>query len=346
MDWQRFFDENYIHYVTAGPNTKRGEISIKCPMCGQDDPSEHMGVNLVSGYWGCHRNQAHRGKSNRYLIKALLGCSAHQAQSIIRQYGRADPDDTMSGIIDILTSPARFVQQQQAQKHNPEFDTFHEIYSHGSTERFYRYLKGRGFGVNTGNIIERYKLKCATVGKYKDRVIIPTYHSGELIAWTSRAIGNPKNAPRYLASSDDLKATIFNYDNIKKGGKRLFVTEGPFDAIIVDAFLHHYGVDQGATCTFGTSVTPGQFALLRKVVKDYNEVFVLFDSGAETQSAEVAEWIGARQAILPTGVKDPGELNVHQLAEMRSSSFIGWFLDYSGFGGINQRASYKWQLRP
>src|SRR6185437_14451795 len=92
MDWIRFLEENNIHFVSRGPNTKRGEISVQCPMCGDDDPSEHFGINPTTGKWGCHRDASHRGKSARTLIKALLRCSGTQAGFIVKQYSKADPD--------------------------------------------------------------------------------------------------------------------------------------------------------------------------------------------------------------------------------------------------------------
>src|SRR5258706_108308 len=92
MDWRRFLEENNITFVDRGPNTKRGEVSIQCPMCGQDDPSEHLGINLQTGKWGCHRDANHRGKASRTLIKAILGCSSQQAGLIVKQYSHSDPD--------------------------------------------------------------------------------------------------------------------------------------------------------------------------------------------------------------------------------------------------------------
>src|ERR1700690_250170 len=103
MDWIRFLDENNIHYVTRGPNTKRGEVSVHCPMCGDEDPSEHLGINLQTEKWGCLRDQSHRGKSARTLIKAMLGCSSPQAGLIVRQYSHSDPDSLESALLTLQT---------------------------------------------------------------------------------------------------------------------------------------------------------------------------------------------------------------------------------------------------
>ena len=42
-----------IPYVTTGPNVARGHFAIKCPFCGEADPSEHLGIEESTGRWGC-----------------------------------------------------------------------------------------------------------------------------------------------------------------------------------------------------------------------------------------------------------------------------------------------------
>jgi len=333
MDWTRFLEENNIHYVTRGPNTKRGEVSIQCPMCGADDPSEHLGINLKTGKWGCHRDSGHRGKAPRTLIKALLGCSSPQAGSIVKQYSHSDPD-TLEAALAVLEADANgnvaheedVARKAKHQALGPQFDDFYHIKSRGITKRFFTYLMERGYD-DPQEIIKRYELRCAMTGRYKDRIIIPVRHSGELMGWTSRAIGNPKNAPRYLASSDEVKVTVFNYDQIKEGGERLFIVEGPFDAIKMDSFgvgdMDGDDVNYRATCTFGTSPTISQLALLRNLTKRYNKTFVLFDKGADGPANTLAEWVGADMAYLPSDFDDPGELGYDELNLLAGKTYNG-----------------------
>lgn len=324
MEWRRFLEENNIHFVDRGPNTKRGELSIHCPMCGEDDPSEHLGVNPVTGYWGCLRDQSHRGKSSRTLVKAILGCSSQQAQTIIRQYSHADPDSLESALAilegDAFVDVAEKAVKQQSPE--PEYEDFYYIKRHGITSRFYAYLQNRGYP-EPNKLIDRYGLRCALTGRYKDRVIVPVRLNGELLGWTSRAIGKIRgDAPRYLASSPEIKSTVWNYDVLKKGGERLFIVEGPFDAIRLDNYgvelLHRSLRYYRATCTFGTSVVPSQYALLRNLAKKFEEVFVLFDRGAEGPAQTLSEWTGAKILHLPYWVEDPGELSPSQLHGLNS----------------------------
>lgn len=335
MDWVRFLDDNNIHYVTRGPNTKRGEVSIACPMCGDDDPSEHLGINLQTHKWGCHRDQSHRGKAPRTLIKAILRCSSQQAGLIVRQYSHSDPD-TLEAALSVLEADttgkvqheedlAKLVRHQSL---GPQFNDFNRIKVRGITRRFFDYLQSRGYD-NPQELIDRYDLRCALTGRYKDRIIVPVRLNGELMGWTSRAIGNPKNAPRYLASSDVVKTTVFNYDELREGGKRLFIVEGPFDAIKLDnygrdgVFPFNESVPFRATCTFGTSVVISQIALLRALVKKFDETWIMFDRGAEGPASDLADWVGVKCASLPSNVDDPGELTGRALQSLAEHDFDG-----------------------
>lgn len=344
MDWVRFLEENNIHFVTRGPNTKRGEVSINCPMCGEDDPSEHLGINLQTGKWGCHRDGTHRGKAPRTLIKAVLGCSSQQAGLIVRQYSHSDPDSletALAALENDVVAPSDndLVKKIKHQRLGPQFNDFNHIKPRGITKRFFTYLADRGYD-NPQSIIDRYDLRCALIGRYKDRVIIPIRHSGELLGWTSRAIGTPKNAPRYLASSEDVKTTVFNYDALNKGGERLFIVEGPFDAMKIDDYNFSYTSDYDepvnfrATCTFGTSLTVSQLALLRALAGKFNETWILFDVGAEGPANNLASWLGVKTAMLPSGIDDPGELKPMHMRQLSSPNYGGHFPIFSGLSEL------------
>lgn len=305
MDWIGLFETNNIKYVTRGSNTKRGEASIKCPWCGDDDPSEHLGVSLTKDVWGCHRNATHRGKSPLRLISALLSCSANQARLIAAQYGAVDPAgfDTLPPLN--LTSDApKAIKPPLVLP--PEFRAISHF------DRFWYYLTNRGFDDPEG-IVDEYGLRCAVTGRFKDRIIIPFYQDDQLIGWTGRALINPVSAPRYLSSGPEVKKTIFNEDGLREGGELLFITEGPFDAIKVDFYGQAIGAR--ATCTFGTTFTVDQIAIISSL--PFKHKIVLFDNGATEQSWAVFDWLPkATIANLPFGVKDPGDLSEVQVIEL------------------------------
>src|SRR5882672_6159665 len=142
MDWVALLTDHDITFVDRGPNTKRGEISIQCPFCGDDDPSQHLGISLSTENWGCLRSAQHRGHAPHTLIQALLGCSFAQAKLTVAAYRQADPGD-IEGTLALLTptsdrpKPATGLLPCLALP--PECQA---IKNSGSTARFWRYLKG------------------------------------------------------------------------------------------------------------------------------------------------------------------------------------------------------------
>jgi hypothetical protein len=323
MNWQQLLDDYNIHYVTRGPNTKKGEISIQCPWCGDDDPSEHLSISLETPNWGCWRNAEHRGKQPLRLIRALLGVSAGQAGLLLAQYGAADPE-TLDDALTLLTGESKPMETTTELVKLP--DNFWLIQNKSSARRFWQYLKGRGFGAPAA-LARRYSLHYCTTGRWKDRVIIPVWDTkANLIGWTARAIQQSKTVPKYLESNDNIKTMLYREEELNYPGNTLFITEGPFDALKMDYFLYKhtegsYGNTRAyrnaATCTFGISVSVGQLGKLRAYARNFRRTVVLPDRGAVQQSMQLADMIPAAECrLLPGGVKDPGDLTQDQVVSL------------------------------
>jgi hypothetical protein len=305
MDWQGLFESHGVDYVTRGPNTKRGEISIRCPFCGEDDPSHHMGISLTNEVWGCHRSAAHRGKNPTKLVAAVLGVTFRAAALIISQYDRPDPESLTEALAALEGTPATPIADPEPLVMPAQFKP---IMPTGLTAKFYRYLANRHFD-DVDKLSVFYDLRCAMVGRWKDRIIIPFYQNTELIGWTARAIGPVQNAPRYLSTGAAVKETVLNYDEIKRGGEILIITEGPFDAMKLD--FYGRDLDVCSTCIFGTSMTLSQVAILNKVAKKFDHTVVLFDPDAIDASFGAKDWLLNGNLVvgsLPPDIEDPGSM--------------------------------------
>lgn len=302
MNWIEFFNDNQIEWVSRGPNTARGHVSIRCPWCAEEDPSQHLGISLGGKGWGCLRNGSHRGSSASRLISGLLGISLAEAKVIEAQYGKTDPNAFIN--MDENKGPKALVSEI-----TPDFRS---IKTSGSTVKYYNYLHKRGFS-EPEKVIEQYRLKCCLTGRFKDRLIIPFYQGGELVAWTGRAIAPTLKAARYL-SSKLVKTTVFNEDHLT-GGDTLFIVEGPFDALKLDFYGQQHGAR--ATCVFGTVMSMDQVTILSVLAKRFRRTVILFDADAVEQSWEAAHWLNCQIGSLPDGVKDPGELDERQLREIQ-----------------------------
>ncbi len=322
--WLDFLKSNSVSYVTFGPNTKQGEVSIKCPMC-TDDPSEHLGINLDTGFWACWRNAAHRGKQPYRLIAALLNCSFSHARLIIDQYSITDTD--AFNTLDIsFDTPKKDTPNLKELSFPKEFK---KIKSIGTGKRFYHYLRGRGFA-NVKNLTFDYDLHYCTTGDWKDRIIIPIYESGELVTWTARAIAHTEKAPRYKTLSVNeegqhkalinITNTIFLYDQLNIGGDILFITEGPVDAMKIDYYGHAYGAS--ATCLFTSSISTSQVYLISEVSKGYKSIILLLDPEAVEQQLEIQSILaryGVKIGTLESGIEDPGAMTKEQVVRLINS---------------------------
>jgi len=299
MNWVEFLEANQIDYATRGPNTKRGEVSVRCPWCGEDDHSTHMGISLTAEKWGCLRNPAHRGFKAERLIAAILGCSFHQAKLVVSQYSVADPEGFNLSFDEKPTSG-----QFQVTETPPDSRS---IQPTGLMAKFWRYLENRGFD-DVASLVKQYDLSCCLSGRFKDSIVIPIYEEGALTAWTARAIIDPVNAPRYL-SSNLIKTIVFNGEAT---GERLFITEGPFDALKLDFYGQHYGAR--AICTFGTSLSADQIIKLKQITPTFKKVTLLFDADAVEPMFAASDWLrNVTVGRLPEGVKDPGSMNKKQI---------------------------------
>ncbi|MGH7868954.1 MAG: hypothetical protein ACREP9_15290 [Candidatus Dormibacteraceae bacterium] len=193
FDWQQFCSTYEIPFVTAGPNTAKGNISIHCPWCGHADPSEHLGLSLTpfTPYYNCWRNQNHRGRNPAFLVAILLQCSVERATAIVEAQ-EANPD-AFEQTLSKLREPApsqKAAERERSELGMPkDFRAFH--WDGGLERNFIRYLLGRGFdGAAVRAMCRRYRLKWAVTGDYRMRVIIPVYVKDRLVTWTARAISD------------------------------------------------------------------------------------------------------------------------------------------------------------
>ena len=325
MDWEPFLLDNSIEFVRHGPNVKKGNINISCPFCG-DDPSHHMGIKLDGEGWGCWRQSSHRGKSPAFLVQALLSVPFGRARAIVEQYSVADPGD-ISEALKALEGHAVAVTGKYKGKRLELPEDFVDIKPKGTTKRFFDYLYRRGFGDDTADVIETYELLCAKVGHYQDRIVIPLFYKEKLVTWTGRAITRTTgDTPRYLSHSMEkgalLRPTDFIYDedSLRKGGKVLFICEGPFDRIKLDYYAREF--DCRATCTFTTALSDSQVAAIAGLSGRYSRRILLYDRTAVSAQFEAMDRLGpfgVECGELPEYVEDPGEFQPDDIPDFLSS---------------------------
>lgn len=334
FDWMTFLREHRIPYVTSGPNVKRGETNIRCPFCGSADPSQHMGLNLDTGWWSCWRNRAqHSGKSPLRLIMALLHVPYMRARELAGfGEGYVDPEGFDALAARLLRTPGATARPEEVRRRKLMMDeSFRPITWRGSTRRAYAYLyEERGFsgrsqaGNDVDVLCKLYDLRMGT-GDFDSRIVIPYVQDHELMTWTGRAIAPSTVRYRDLSIDQSIaapKATLFNHDAMyDRHARILLVEEGPFDALKTDFYAEPYGVRAVAMST--NTITEEQAFLLQNAVGHFDRVLVVLDNkngfGAvdSMRMKQSLAFLGDSFGItgVPFHAGDPGELTPDQVIQ-------------------------------
>lgn len=324
FDWKGFCQKYNIEYVEDGPNTRRGEISITCPNCG--DPSHHLGLNLEKGWFACWRCNT-KGKRPEILIQKLLKCSRDEAKRIVGKPVR-DTVDFSKQVKDL------FGDNEQADVDTSvtelEFPSqFKPIANSTSSfaKPFKDFLVSRGFNSeDIDDLADYYDLRYCLTGFWKNRIIIPVSVNYNLIGWLSRTI-EYNNSRRYILlparssidghrAKDEMTNYCFPYDSIKESkGSILFVVEGAFDALKID----FYGNPQArSTCVFGSNPSDHTIEYITKLYEKgrFDKVVVLMDN--MYLSMKVANNLAHlnAEASVVTQADDPGDLKPQQVQEL------------------------------
>lgn len=332
FDFRAFLENNGIEYIDHGPQVTRGNIGIQCPFCGDADPSYHMGINVTTNYWNCWRNSYHRGKSPARLVAKLLGCTVLRAKTIVSEESTTDVSAFDEMYLRLNQPPKEKEKPPEPPTRLNFVNGMRKVSRRGYGELFYKYIRDRGFTKSqTDWVIKEHKLKYSLTGTWRWRLIIPIYFNGKLVNWTGRSIRKDATV-RYLslstAPSEDspsdmpqavmsVKHCLFNFDSIyRTGGRRLYVMEGPFDAIKFDTQLRLF--DIRATCLFGTSLSLEQRYLLFELAEQFDDVVVVVDPESEHIAIQIASDLASVDAgieIIPQEYEDPGAMTGDAIQE-------------------------------
>lgn len=339
QDIRRILNDYNIPFVDSGKNVAQGNINIKCPFCF-DDPSEHLGISLSTGSWGCWRNDKHRSKHLWIILVRLLGVSKAQAEAMLG-YVQSVDDIALAKI----ASGSYWSRDDVSPVQNNKDLEFPASFRRLSLKTpfattFINYLRrDRGFNKTSAtalNVAQRYNMLASVYDVLGDmswryRLILPYVEKGKLLTWTGRSVCN--DPIRYLSldrnrSVQQTKDCVFNYDNADRFSKRdrgetLFVVEGPFDAIKLDFYMH--GDRSHAVALSGLTVSRLQQLKIGCLSENYKRVAVVLDPGNESATFAVSDAIQAssRSRVIPwlvdIGANDPGDLNYDQVKALSAS---------------------------
>lgn len=253
--------------------------NISSGMLGVCDPFSSSDTNYHGAFSLTHGTYYswHSGAHKLHdVIIELLGVSKSQAFKLIKEYS------TESYTSEQISTKSRFVISDEP--------------LHACHRNF---LRSRGF--NAQYLEDKYDLRSDA-----SRLIIPVYYNRRIVSYQERDVRFKfyKSCPLEIAIMNN-KDIFYNLDNVF--GDKVVVVEGVFDV---------YRLGDNSVCSFGTSVTTSQIALL---AKRFKKVIMFFDPEPDAQKkaekvASELEMMGVdthveKEYCSSCGVDDPAELS-------------------------------------
>jgi hypothetical protein len=299
--WRELFNYLNIEYVDRGRNVSRGWIAIRCPWCGNNDPSQHLGINEQDGYYKCLRAADHAGRSPYHLLRSLR-VEHSDLDALLADYGgqtAAPRPAPPSAPIDPSSHVTRWNSFSPAQ-----YDLEACLY-----------LTQRGFwqpAVTAAN----FNLRVGK-GRYATRLWFPISYGNAIVGYTGRAMRN--QTPKYFTETAEnclyLPMPEFAENPAGNPPQLLIIVEGPMDALrLADFMQRRYNIALAALC--GLSLSQSKRLQLLALAKLIPQFFVVLDSAVPVTNTNklIAELRMLPLSILkrltlPPGVDDPGAMN-------------------------------------
>jgi DNA primase len=196
---------------------KGGQYQFNCPICSAEkgkrsDGKYNLEVNIEKNVYNCWSCTDNHGS-----LKKLVGLWGNKEQK--KRVKILLPEE-------VLTDEGE--EKELFDGLPKEYIYLKSNYQSRTKEKAIDYLKKRGL---TDYHIEKYKLGYAEKGKYKGRIIIPSYDSADNINFfTSRTFTNQK--PKYLNPKIEKSDIIFN-EKLLSWYSTIYFVEGPFDHLVV-----------------------------------------------------------------------------------------------------------------
>ena len=306
----KIFEREGIDYITSGKNVRSGNINIKCPFCMLSDPSYHCGISHEENqFFYCWRNPSHKG-SISYLLKKVLGDDYKKYSEEISGllHSRNYYDGTSSHSvrnIHPVSVPYRLSDIFCGTKH-------------------YSYLeKNRAFGSKTKRLIELFQLQRIEDYEHQYEIFIPYYEGDQLITYTLRTMSDSGIRYRTLdkkKSRYSSQETLLGYNIAEKGGKELYIVEGPFDCMKLAVLGEDFGISSVALS--GKNITQRQIRLLKKLAEKFDRAYLTLDNDTDEERYSILSKIiryidDVTIKQLPDTVKDPGEMTKENFDKWR-----------------------------
>lgn len=233
-------DQNKIEEVLyencEGVNWKRGEWNMRCPYCGDSKKSKRIKRFYVFWYpkygtwlYKCYNGGCEATESGDVvsLVAHLKGMSYSQAKKLLG-------DDTYDSTT-VRKKLKGIKKEEEPRKQSGKLDLNLKLECYSVDDEPDDRI-GQRYVEALRNFVKDRKvpIECfvAHSGRYKSRVILPIYISGEMVYFQARSI-TEGHEPRYLNPIVEKEHHVLNIDNFDRD-KYIVVTEGLLDALMID----------------------------------------------------------------------------------------------------------------
>jgi len=294
--------EAKLHFITSifGPGVvNKGAVAVTCPKCSKDNPEKKkLIIQLDSGLHHCWVCEL-KGKTLTFTVKKY---APEKLDMYLRIFESGDYDSApVEEVKEKIELPTDFVPLGPASDSlDPDVQASREYcLSRGLTERDIWY----------------FKLGACSSGKYRRRVIMPSFDAdGELNYITARSI-DPDSKYKYMNSKAEKKSLIFNEINID-WKKELTIVEGPFDLV---------KCDRNSVTLLGSGLNEG-YELFKKIVSNMTPVVLALDPDAIDKSQKICARLysyGVRVRVMNVSpFKDVGEMPKQEFLDRKNSAKI------------------------
>lgn len=288
MNLQNILSELGITYRSHGEHhhVTEGWLGIDCPFCSQDSGRFRLGIRLLDRpYCTCWTCGYHR-----------LGETLYQASG--------KPVDVVYGLLST-------VQRQRGVDVVRPRTRFKMPVGVGQLRRPHEeYLQSRGF--DPDKVASLWDIRgIGIAGRLSWRLWIPIHRDGEMVSWTTRAIGSDVGR-RYINASMEEEAVpakqcLYGADHVRHVA---IVCEGPMDV---------WAVGPGAVATMGVLWTAAQIKWLSSIPVRV----VLLDRDAKHRAnklldtLEMAGLPGRTEMVTFESGDDPASADPDEIAELR-----------------------------
>ena len=289
MDYSQFVQSLLEIYLGKGKKLAKGDYAYYCPVC--QHKNQKLMVNVISGVYNCFTcHPKTTGKTPVSLLKKIGAPS----EAIIEMKGYFANDSIK---IEVEKENISIIMPKEFISLNDTKDTSLE------KRQAIVYLRNR---IVTGSDIQKYNIGYCKTGRYKNKVIVPSYDSrGRLNYYIARSF--EKNPNQKIDSPSCNKSEIIGFDYLINWNVPVILCEGVFDAI---------AIKRNAIPLFGKTISK---ALMIKLLQpEVKTIYLALDEDAIMESIDHAQKLldfGKEVYLIQLQGKDPSEIGFEKITQ-------------------------------